>query len=268
MRTKIKALLCLVLCLALIAGSTVSAQAAKTPLVLAHRGYCKKQIENTSQAMLSAYNHKFDGVEMDVWEGKNGTLWIFHDPTLDHMTGKSGRTVDLTLQNYKFYPYKNGQQIQYLGDMLKQLQGKQNIYLHLKGNGTSRFMTKSGQDKLVRIIKRNHLENEVVVFASENKMQKLNLPGIKKGWTTTLSEKYAQRAFIKRARKAGVGHVILISMSQFDKPENRKRMSIYCHNRKIKLGIYSCKNREQYKKLRKYEVDFVMSDVKLKKKQM
>ena len=60
------------------------------PRVIAHRGDSRNYPENTLPAFLSAVGMGIDVIETDVHLSKDGTLVIWHDPTLERNTDGSG----------------------------------------------------------------------------------------------------------------------------------------------------------------------------------
>ena len=64
----------------------------------AHRGlHNAERAENSISAFRRAVELGF-GVELDVRLSKDGTLVVFHDDTLDRVTGQSGRVIDYTAE--------------------------------------------------------------------------------------------------------------------------------------------------------------------------
>src|ERR1700687_3544713 len=53
------------------------------PLVLAHRGACRRAPENTLDAFRVARDLGADGVELDVRRTRDGVLVLSHDPVID-----------------------------------------------------------------------------------------------------------------------------------------------------------------------------------------
>src|SRR6476620_7134670 len=56
--------------------------AAARPLVLAHRGACRRAPENTLEAFRMAAELGADGVELDVRRTADGVLVVSHDPVV------------------------------------------------------------------------------------------------------------------------------------------------------------------------------------------
>lgn len=91
------------------------------PVILAHRGDSARYPENTMPAFDSAVQMKVDVIETDVHLSKDGEVVIWHDDTLERMSGnpqaitklgwKDIQTVDagclFTLDEGKTYPFKD-----------------------------------------------------------------------------------------------------------------------------------------------------------------
>lgn len=73
----------------------------------AHRGlHNEARAENSISAFLAA-KEKGYGVELDVHILSDNTLAVFHDKTLDRVTGKSGKIGDLKMEDLKNYNLLN-----------------------------------------------------------------------------------------------------------------------------------------------------------------
>lgn len=73
-----------------------------TDKYVAHRGlFDNKDIpENSVPAFLRAAEYDF-GIETDVQASKDGVLVIFHDDTVDRMTGRHGKVCDFTFEELR-----------------------------------------------------------------------------------------------------------------------------------------------------------------------
>ena len=65
--------------------------------LIAHRGYSLKYKDNNIEAIKSAIDKKFDGLEIDIQPYKTGDLCVYHDlyidMTLDEIRSKNIHTL-------------------------------------------------------------------------------------------------------------------------------------------------------------------------------
>ena len=66
---------------------TVKLSAASKPLMVAHRGCCSLETENTAPAFVAAGNRSYWGVETDVRTTADGGFIILHDETTARVSG-------------------------------------------------------------------------------------------------------------------------------------------------------------------------------------
>jgi len=65
-------------------------------LIFAHRGWSGRYPENTVLAFEKALEAGADGIELDVQLSKDGEVMVFHDESLERVTGYAGNIRDLT----------------------------------------------------------------------------------------------------------------------------------------------------------------------------
>jgi glycerophosphoryl diester phosphodiesterase len=73
---------------------------ARRPILIAHRGgVVGSGIPECSQmAVKKAAAHRYDMVELDVWESKDHHAVVFHDKNMNHACGIDGKISDFTLE--------------------------------------------------------------------------------------------------------------------------------------------------------------------------
>ncbi len=74
---------------------------ASPPLVIAHRGACRRAPENTLAAFRMAAELGADAIELDAKLTSDGQVVVLHDQTLDRTTSGRGRVADHTLAEIK-----------------------------------------------------------------------------------------------------------------------------------------------------------------------
>ena len=75
----------------------------------AHRGVSEYYPENTMMAFGKALEMGANGIETDVQRTKDGKLVLFHDNTLERVTGESGSIQDYTYEELQNFRVKKGE---------------------------------------------------------------------------------------------------------------------------------------------------------------
>ena len=73
-----------------IAFTLINCSNPTIPLVIGHRGAKGHIVENTLESIEKALELGVDGIEIDVFKCKSGELVVFHDKTLNRLTGAEG----------------------------------------------------------------------------------------------------------------------------------------------------------------------------------
>lgn len=112
---------------------------------IAHRGLHDKTngvIENTASAFAGAIARNF-AIECDLQITADGEAVVFHDETLERLTGSPGRVKDLTAAEMKKQTILNSKDgVQTITELLDQVDGKVPLLIELKSHW-------DGDDKLV-----------------------------------------------------------------------------------------------------------------------
>lgn len=75
----------------------------------AHRGASEYYPENTATAFCEAVRMGANGIETDIQRTKDGVLVLFHDDTLERVTGEKGRICDYTYAELQNFSVKKGE---------------------------------------------------------------------------------------------------------------------------------------------------------------
>jgi len=115
------------------------------PWVIAHRGDSAHAPENTLSAFHQAIHKGADWIEMDLQLASDEVVVVFHDETLDRLTGNPGRvdeTASSTLGPMAVladrFPTDAGTRVPTLAEVLNEVGSKLPLYLELKASGGER----------------------------------------------------------------------------------------------------------------------------------
>ncbi len=78
-------------------------------ITYAHRGASEYRPENTLSSFDLGVEMGANGIECDIQRAKDGTLVIFHDGTLERVTGECGAIADYTYDELQNFSVKNGE---------------------------------------------------------------------------------------------------------------------------------------------------------------
>lgn len=100
--------------------------------LFAHRGGAHEQDENTLQAFQRSYDQGIRGFETDIRMTRDGELILFHDSSLDRITGYQGSIEEMTSSELRKIKTKKGNPLLFLDDFLVFLEDKPGVYLELE----------------------------------------------------------------------------------------------------------------------------------------
>ena len=104
----------------------------KAVQLFAHRAGAHEQDENTLQAFQNTYNKGLRGFETDIRMTKDGELVIFHDASLERITGQQGIIEEMTAAELRKIKTKKGNPLLFLDELLDFLTDKPGVYLELE----------------------------------------------------------------------------------------------------------------------------------------
>lgn len=174
-----------------------------TPVVIretfmyAHRGYSSKAAQNTLEAFRAAAAYGADLVEMDVRRTSDGHVVLFHDETLQALTGVSDANASVEnstlayLQTLTVTDKATGYsgKIMTLQEFLTFLNETDMVgIVEIKNDGDLPLV-----DLTTQIIKDMNMEHKVVSIAFDQNCCyrfRENLPGVSVGWLANASSKY------------------------------------------------------------------------------
>jgi len=124
----------------------------RRPLIIAHRGFSGRYLENTLASVRAALELGVDLVEIDVQETRDGELIVFLDYRLNRMCGVRGRVRHRTLAEIQ----RLNSQVPTLREMLIACRGRARVLIEIK---------RADPCKIAEVIAKLRMEREVIVFA-------------------------------------------------------------------------------------------------------
>jgi glycerophosphoryl diester phosphodiesterase len=104
----------------------------KAVQLFAHRAGAHEQDENTLEAFRNTYGRGLRGFETDIRMTRDGELVIFHDASLERITGQQGIIEEMTAAELRKIRTKKGNPLLFLDELLVFLEDKPDVYLELE----------------------------------------------------------------------------------------------------------------------------------------
>ena len=144
-----------------------SAWFREAPLVIAHRGASSRAPENTLAAFRLAGEEGADAIELDAKLTRDGRVIVFHDPTLERITGEAGRPSERSyadLQRFDVGIWKGeayrGTRIPSLEEVFTEVGGRLLMNVEL-----TNYLTPQDDlvDRVVDLVRRHRMESKVLL---------------------------------------------------------------------------------------------------------
>ncbi|WP_410984518.1 glycerophosphoryl diester phosphodiesterase membrane domain-containing protein [Bacillus cereus] len=220
----------------------------KEPIIMAHRGYVSKGVENTKEALQGAIDAKADYAEIDVLQTKDGELAVIHDLKLKRLANANVQVSDLTMDELrKLTLQQDGHtgQISTLDEMIKLAKNKIKLNIEVKLHGNEKDFVK----KVLDTIKENDFEKQCVIqtlhYPLIKEFKRAN-PNIKVGYILYASRadlKYVQADFYV-AEEYMLNKRLVKSARKLNKP----------------IYVWTVNDMESLKKYYKLNVDGIITD--------
>ena len=137
------------------------------PLVFAHRGFGDLAPDNSLYAVERALEANMDGVDVDGQLTSDGELIVFHDLSIDRLTGDTGRVANKTLREMlaldlgpKYDSTIAGAYVRTFEDFVRTVKGRGILMVELKVPG----LAPTGiEQRAVEIIQKHDAHGDVVL---------------------------------------------------------------------------------------------------------
>lgn len=105
--------------------------------IIAHRGACGHEPENTLASFKKAMQQGADAIEFDVHVLKSGELIVIHDHMVDRTTNGTGYVENFSLNDLRKLNAGNGEKVPLLSEVFDLVDKKIPIHIELKGPNTA-----------------------------------------------------------------------------------------------------------------------------------
>lgn len=136
--------------------------------IIAHRGICDNEPENSINAIEASINYKVDYAEIDVQETKDGVVVLMHDKNLKRETGLNKDVNQVTFKEIEKltlaapFSYKSKyERIPTLEQVIEETKGRLNLIIEIKPYGNTKELT----NKVVDIIEKNDFVNQCKIHS-------------------------------------------------------------------------------------------------------
>ncbi|WP_459502524.1 glycerophosphoryl diester phosphodiesterase membrane domain-containing protein [Bacillus sp. C1] len=220
----------------------------KDPIIMAHRGYVSKGVENTKESVQGAIDAKADYAEIDVLQTKDGKLAVIHDLKLKRLANANVQVSDVTMDELqKLTLSQDGftGKISTLDEIIKLAKNKIKLNIELKLHGNEKDFVK----KVLKTIKENDFEKQCVI-------QTLHYPLIKEVKRENLDIKVGYILFASRA------NLKYVQADFYVAEEYMLNESLVQSARKLNKPIYvwTVNDMENLRKYYKLNVDGIITD--------
>ena len=212
------------------------------PLIIAHRGFSSRYIENTLSSVRAALKLGVDFVEIDVQETRDGELIVFHDYQLKRICGVRGRVRHKTLAEMQ----RLNPQVPTLREVLIACRGRARVLIEIK---------RADPRKVAETITGLRMEGEVIVFSlSVPRMKQFaaTAPGIPRFGLIARNPLWAMARLKSAVTIEGIGFSRRLITS--------RRVVERIHRRGWKVFVWTVNRKAEMKKLASWGVDGLITN--------
>jgi glycerophosphoryl diester phosphodiesterase len=216
-----------------------------SPLVIAHRGDSSRGLENSLAAVRLALTVPVDMIEIDVRKSRDNRLYLMHDK-------ETGRTADRNIDIEQSEAdaiapvrLKNGDPVPMLADVLALVAGNAGLNIEIKSDGAGGLCA-------AQIAGAGY--PGTVIFSSFKEREVLDARRIMPAASFAVIYDDFSEGAVNDYRNRGYG---MISLKRQTVTE---RLVVACHDRKIKVLVWTVDEEEEMKKFVAWGVDGIYTN--------
>jgi len=232
----------------------------KRPILFAHRGSSAYAPENTMAAFELALQQGADALELDVKLTADGAVVIFHDQTLQRVTGQAGYVRDCILAEIQkldagshFDIAFKGERIPTLAELFEKI-GDRTLYNIELTNYAS--LTDSLPEKVAALVERYSLADRIL-FSSFNPLALIRVRRKLPDNCTGLLARPGKRG---RWARSWLGYLLRYQALHIHRDDATPEIVAATHKRDKRLHVFTVNNGSEMASLFKMGVDGIMTD--------
>ncbi len=215
------------------------------PLIIAHRGDSSRALENSTEAVRLALSLPADMVEIDIRKSFDDVLFVMHDKDTGRTSDRNINIEQSTSDEIALVRLKNGEPIPTLDDVLRLVAGRVGLNIEIKSDGAGVVLSRhlfhyrySGY-----ILVSSFRESEV--RSAREVMLDLPLSVIFYAFSIHDLSAYAAQGYgVVSLKKKTVNEELIAA----------------CHERKIKVYVWTVDEEDEIKKFITWGVDGIYSN--------
>ncbi len=215
------------------------------PLVIAHRGDSSRALENSLEAFRLALALRVDMIEFDIRKSRDNRLYVMHDNETGRTAEKNIRIEQSLSEELSTVKLKNGEPLPMLSDVLALAAGKVGLNIEVKSDGagalTAAQLAGSGYQGPVLISSFQEREVRDVRRVAPD----MRVAGIFDTFVPAEVSDY---------KALGYGFISL------RKKTVTKELVSACHEREIKVFVWTVDEEEEIKRFIEWGVDGMYSN--------
>jgi len=230
------------------------------PTIFAHRGSSAYAPENTMAAFELALQQGADALELDVKLTADGAVVIFHDQTLQRVTGQAGYVRDCTLAEIQkldagshFDIAFKGEGIPTLAELFEKI-GDRTLYNIELTNYAS--LTDSLPEKVAALVERYSLADRIL-FSSFNPLALIRVRRTLPDNCTGLLARPGKRG---RWARSWLGYLLRYQALHIHRDDATPEIVAATHQRDKRLHVFTVNDGSEMASLYKMGVDGIMTD--------
>lgn len=225
--------------------------------IIAHRGCCFFNPENTLEAIYDAKKYGYDFVELDINKTLDEQYILMHDTTVDRMTNGTGDVTSLTLDEINQLVIDSGiydtERIYTVPTFEQSVKLCSELKLGINLDCSKIWFNEQTINDVVFILKKYGMFKRTFFVISDNARELLTTiyPNVYVTWLNNAEDFSTAIAEVEKYNNAFISY----SFSDFTED-----MAIECHRYNIKFLLYGCNNYYDFKKALSYNPAFIETD--------